>query len=89
MNAAIDRTEGAFAAYIDDRPQDGVFRIDRSIYNDPAILEAEYRNIFEGGWVFLCHDGHVPQAGRLFRHPHRPAAGVRGAQARRRARAAI
>ena len=36
-----------YAAYIDDRPEDGVFRVDRSIYNDPEILEAEYRNIFE------------------------------------------
>jgi benzoate/toluate 1,2-dioxygenase subunit alpha len=55
-----------YAAYIDDRPEDGVFRVDRSIYNDPEILEAEYRNIFEKGWVFLCHDGHVPKPGDFF-----------------------
>jgi benzoate/toluate 1,2-dioxygenase alpha subunit len=55
-----------YAAFIDDRPKDRVFRIDRAIYNDPEILEAEYRNIFESGWVFLCHDGHVPKVGDFF-----------------------
>ena len=52
-----------FADYIEDRPAEGVFRIDRRVYNDPDILEAEYRNIFEANWVFLCHEAHVPQAG--------------------------
>ena len=28
---------------------------------DPEILEAEYRNIFEANWVFLCHEAHVPK----------------------------
>jgi benzoate/toluate 1,2-dioxygenase alpha subunit len=55
-----------YAAFVDDRPKDGVFRIDRSIYNDPDILEAEYRNIFESNWVFLCHEGHVPKVGDFF-----------------------
>jgi len=56
----------SFRSYIDDRPHDGVFRIDRAIYNDPEILEAEYRYIFEGGWVFLCHEGHIPRPGDFF-----------------------
>lgn len=60
------RNRKTYADYIDDRPQDGVFRIDRSLYNDPEILEAEYRNIFEGGWVFLCHEAHVPKPGDYF-----------------------
>lgn len=55
-----------FADYIDDRPKDRVFRIDRAIYNDPAILEAEYRNIFEANWIFLCHEAHVRNPGDYF-----------------------
>jgi benzoate/toluate 1,2-dioxygenase alpha subunit len=55
-----------FAAYIDDRPDQGIFRVDRSVYNDPAVLEAEYRTIFEGGWLFLCHDTMIPNAGDYF-----------------------
>ena len=38
MNIAIPNRR-SYAAYVDDRPDDGVFRIDRAIYNDPAILE--------------------------------------------------
>jgi benzoate/toluate 1,2-dioxygenase alpha subunit len=56
----------SFAGYVDDRPDAGVFRIDRAIYNDPAILEAEYRSIFEANWVFLCHEAHVPKPGDFF-----------------------
>jgi benzoate/toluate 1,2-dioxygenase subunit alpha len=55
-----------YAALFDDRPEDGIFRIDRSIYNDPAILEAEYRSIFEGGWLFLCHESVIPKTGDYF-----------------------
>ncbi len=41
---------------IDDRPEDGVFRIDRRIYLDEEIFETEMRNIFEANWQFLCHE---------------------------------
>ena len=60
------RNGASYAELIDDRPQDGIFRIHRSIYNDPAILEAEYRNIFESGWLFLCHDSIIPRPGDYF-----------------------
>ena len=55
-----------FSDYVDDRPKDGVFLVDRAVYNDPDILEAEYRNIFEADWVFLCHESHVPNPGDFF-----------------------
>ena len=55
-----------YADLIDDRPGEGLFRIHRSIYNDPAILEAEYRNIFERGWLFLCHNFIIPKPGDYF-----------------------
>jgi benzoate/toluate 1,2-dioxygenase alpha subunit len=60
------RNAASYADLIDDRPAEGVFRIHRSIYNDPAILEAEYRNIFEGGWLFLCHESIIPKPGDYF-----------------------
>lgn len=47
----------------DDRPQDGVFRVNRSIYTDSDILDAEFKRIFEAGWVFLCLSGLVPAPG--------------------------
>ena len=58
--------DASYAALIDDRPEEGFFRLDRSIYNDPAILEAEYRNIFESGWLFLCHESMIAKPGDYF-----------------------
>lgn len=57
----IDRS--ALAAYVDDRPDEGIFRIDRRIYNDPATLEAEYEYIFEKTWLFLCHESQLKKPG--------------------------
>jgi benzoate/toluate 1,2-dioxygenase alpha subunit len=65
MNGVNSNRRG-FADYIDDRPKDGVFRVDRTIYNDPDVLDAEYRNIFEANWVFLCHEAHVRKPGDFF-----------------------
>ena len=45
--------QGRLAELIDDRPEDGVFRINRAIFDDPEIFELEMQRIFEGGWVFL------------------------------------
>ena len=67
MDQIVTRGGGSnrrdFSRFIDDRPKDGVFKVDRAIYNDPEILEAEYRNIFEANWVFLCHEAHVRKPG--------------------------
>ena len=38
---------------VDDRPGDGVFRVNRRAFNDPAIFDLEMKYLFEGGWVFL------------------------------------
>ncbi|MGE3931704.1 MAG: Rieske 2Fe-2S domain-containing protein [Rhodospirillaceae bacterium] len=54
------------APLVDDRLEDGVFRVDRSIYLDPAIYEAEIDLFFERGWVFLCHESQIPKAGDYF-----------------------
>ncbi len=66
MDDAPLNTTTDFAAFIDDRPDQHIFRVDRRVYNDPAILEAEYRSIFEGGWLFLCHESFVPNPGDFY-----------------------
>jgi benzoate/toluate 1,2-dioxygenase subunit alpha len=60
--------EGArgFSRYIDDRPDDGVFRVDRAIHADRAVFEAEMAAIFEGGWVYLCHESQIARPGDFF-----------------------
>jgi benzoate/toluate 1,2-dioxygenase alpha subunit len=39
--------------YVDDRPEDGVFRVHRAIFTDQAVFDREIAQIFESGWVFL------------------------------------
>ncbi|MEH3108010.1 MAG: aromatic ring-hydroxylating dioxygenase subunit alpha [Sphingomonas fennica] len=50
----------ALAALVDDRPDEGIFRVHRAIFDDVAVFEAEMRAIFEGGWVFLGIAGQAP-----------------------------
>lgn len=45
----------------DRRPDEGVFKVDRSIYSDPALFELEMERIFEGSWIFLTHEGLLPK----------------------------
>lgn len=52
------------ASLVEER--DGRFLVDRSIYLDPDIFEAEMELFFEGGWTYLAHESQVPQAGDYF-----------------------
>ncbi len=45
--------------YIDDRPQEGVFRVHRDVYVDPELFELEQRFIFERTWNFLAHESQL------------------------------
>lgn len=38
---------------VDDRPQDGIFRVNRAMFSDPDIFDLEMKHVFEGGWVFI------------------------------------
>lgn len=42
-----------FSNLIDDRPEDGMFRVHRRVFTDPEIFDLEMKYIFESGWVFL------------------------------------
>ncbi len=48
-----------FAAYVMDRPEEGVFTVDRAIFRDPAIFEHEMEYIFERNWVYLAHESQL------------------------------
>jgi benzoate/toluate 1,2-dioxygenase alpha subunit len=59
----IDRD---FSSLVDDSPQEGRFRVARSVYSDPAVYEAELDRIFENGWVYLCHESQVAKEGDYY-----------------------
>ncbi len=52
--------------YIDERFEDGVLRVDRRSYTNPDLLEWEFEHIFEGNWVYLCHESQVPEPKDFF-----------------------
>ncbi|WP_142850254.1 Rieske 2Fe-2S domain-containing protein [Telmatospirillum sp. J64-1] len=61
------RTAGRNAGdMVDDRIEDGVFRVDRSVYTDRDIFAQELARIFTRTWVFLCHESQVPEPGDYF-----------------------
>ncbi|MEX2454467.1 MAG: Rieske 2Fe-2S domain-containing protein [Rhodospirillaceae bacterium] len=59
---------------IDDRPEEGIFRVNRVAFTDAAIFEREIDAIFDHCWLYLCHESQVPAHGdyvatRMGRHP--------------------
>jgi benzoate/toluate 1,2-dioxygenase alpha subunit len=54
------------SAMVDDRIDEGMFRVDRAVYTDQKIFEREIANIFEKCWVFLCHESQVANHGDYF-----------------------
>lgn len=43
----------AISAYVDDRPEKGIFRINTDAFSDPKLLDLEYTHIFERTRSFL------------------------------------
>lgn len=53
----------AYTAMVDDRADDGVFRIDRRMYDDPAVFDAEMARIFETTWLYVAHESQIAEPG--------------------------
>ncbi len=49
-----------FRDLIDDRPDEGLFRVHRDAYRDPAVFAHEQQRLFEGGWLFVGHASQIP-----------------------------
>jgi len=47
------------AHLIDDRPAEGIFRVHRDVFTDPAVLALEMERIFEGTWIFIGLESQV------------------------------
>ncbi|MDP3739995.1 MAG: SRPBCC family protein [Hyphomonadaceae bacterium] len=59
--AAGALTAAELSALIDDRPQDGAFRVHRTVFSDPRVFDLEMKHIFESGWVFLGLASQLPR----------------------------
>src|SRR3989338_4809910 len=58
-NQGIDMDVSQLRHYIDDRPEQGVFRVHRAVFSDPELFELEQRYIFERTWQFLALDSEI------------------------------
>jgi len=47
---------------IDDRVN-GIFRVNRRSFTDPAILEIEKREIFDKSWLYVGHVSEIAKPG--------------------------
>ena len=51
---------------LEERPQEGVLRVDRSIFTDEDLFELEIERIWEKVWLFLGHEGLIPDPNDYF-----------------------
>jgi len=47
-------------ALIDDRPEDGAFRVHADVFRSQEIFELEMKHIFEGTWVYVGLECQIP-----------------------------
>ena len=43
-----------------------VFRVDRDVYTSSELFEEELSRIFEGGWIYGCHESQIPHHGDYY-----------------------
>ena len=45
--------------YIDDRPDEKIFRVHPAVYSDPELFELEMKYIFERNWNFITLESEI------------------------------
>ncbi|HEN8797493.1 anthranilate 1,2-dioxygenase large subunit [Pseudomonas sp. CM27] len=46
---------------LDFRPVEGVYRIARDMFTEPALFDLEMELIFEKNWIYACHESEISQ----------------------------
>ncbi len=64
-----------FSQYIEDRPEEGIFTVDREIFRNSEIFALEMKYIFEDIWIYLAHESQLPHPHDFLNHSDRPPAG--------------
>jgi anthranilate 1,2-dioxygenase (deaminating, decarboxylating) large subunit len=59
----VKRNVADWKAFVNDsldfRPNDGVFRIARTIFTEPELFDLEMELIFEKQWIYACHESQL------------------------------
>jgi phenylpropionate dioxygenase-like ring-hydroxylating dioxygenase large terminal subunit len=46
---------------VDDRPEEGVFRVHPDVYSSPELFDLEQTHVFERTWIFLGIESQIPR----------------------------
>ena len=60
MTASLDDVRSKLDNIVIDDPEHGVYRARRDMFTDPDLFELEMKHIFEGNWIYLAHEGQLP-----------------------------
>ena len=66
MTQTISSAQHLIENGLEEKPEEGVHRVDRSIFTDEEVFELEMKHIFEGNWVYLAHESQIPEIGDYF-----------------------
>lgn len=66
MTTRLESIEGTLSNAIQDIPEEGIIRANRTIFTDEDLFELEMKYIFEGNWVYLAHESQIPEIGDYF-----------------------
>lgn len=59
---SLDDWKAYITGCLDFRPHDGVFRIARDMFTEPALFDLEMELIFERNWIYACHESEIANA---------------------------
>lgn len=51
---------------LENKPEEGIVRVNREVFTDEELFELEMKYIFEGNWLFLAHESQIPNKGDYF-----------------------
>ncbi|WOP17269.1 benzoate 1,2-dioxygenase large subunit [Raineyella sp. LH-20] len=49
-----------------EKPDEGKWQLNRSVFTDEQLFELEMKYIFEGNWIYLAHESQIPNVGDYF-----------------------
>src|SRR5690606_31116908 len=55
----IGRLISLIRSGLDCRPDQGLYRVAREIFTEPALFELEMEHIFEKTWIYACHESQI------------------------------
>lgn len=58
---SLSQWQSFVSGCLDFHPQDGVYRLARDMFTEPALFDLEMELIFEKKWIYACHESEIPQ----------------------------